>query len=79
VIRGDLIIGKNREKLCFPRDENGKVVDTKNGKHDMTELSYLNVKYKKEIRLILGCDMVTLPRMEENGLAVATHMTSLER
>jgi hypothetical protein len=47
-------IGKNREKLCFPRDENGKV-DTKNGKYDMMEPSYLNVKYKTEIRFCLGC------------------------
>jgi hypothetical protein len=41
----------------FPRDENGKI-DLVNGAYDKSEVSYLNVKDEKEVRLCLGCAMV---------------------
>jgi hypothetical protein len=47
-------MGNATHAVRFPRDANGRL-DLEEGTYDETEITYLSVKYEKEVRLCLGC------------------------
>ncbi len=57
---------KTTNFVRFPRDDNGKI-DLVDGSYDDSKVSYLNVKYEKEVRLCLGCALVSDTERGEEG------------
>eukprot|EP00978_Attheya_sp_CCMP212_P008683 scaffold20425_cov45-Attheya_sp.AAC.1 len=57
---GGIAAGSIDFEVRFPRDQNGKIDLSGNGKYNEKQKTIMKVKYEKEVRLSLGCGMVEI-------------------